>query len=164
MNRYVIELRPDCKVVQQICESNGQVCIGARSIQYLEELTADYINEHFGSLQDDAYKRGLEDGKAVNDKGCEGCLLQGTGSNICGQCCNSYANQWMARDEKIEVGDEVRLCRHKVPYIVTSFDGDDDTYILMTVNGGFIKAEKYNVHKTSRHFDIDKILEEMRHD
>lgn len=63
MSRYVIELRPDCKVVQQICESNGQVCIGARSIQYLEELTADYINEHFGSLQDDAYKRGLEDGK-----------------------------------------------------------------------------------------------------
>ena len=164
MSKYIIDLRPDCKVVQQICESNGQVCIGARSIQYLEELTADYINEHFGSLQDDAYKRGLEDGKAVNDKGCEGCKLQGTDSNICDQCCNSYANQWKSKDDKIEVGDEVRLCRHKVPYIVTSCDGDDDAYILMTVNGGFIKAEKYNVRKTNRHFDIKGILEAMKHD
>lgn len=65
-------------------------------------------------------------------------------------------------DDEIKVGDEVRLCRHKVPYIVTSCDGDDDTYILMTVNGGFIKAGKYNVRKTGRHFDIPKILEEVR--
>ena len=67
-------------------------------------------------------------------------------------------------DDEIKVGDEVRLCRHKVPYIVTSCDGDDDTYILMTVNGGFIKAGKYNVRKTGRRFGIGKILEEMRHD
>ena len=65
-------------------------------------------------------------------------------------------------DDEIKVGDEVRLCRHKVPYIVTSCDGDDDTYILMTVNGGFIKAGKYNVRKTGRRFGIGKILEEMR--
>lgn len=67
MSRYVIELRPDCKVVQQICESNGQVCIGARSIQYLEELTADYINEHFGELQQDAHDRGYKDGRNVTE-------------------------------------------------------------------------------------------------
>ena len=65
-------------------------------------------------------------------------------------------------DDEIKVGDEVMLCRHKVPYIVTSCDGDDDTYILMTVNGGFIKAGKYNVRKTGRRFGIGKILEEMR--
>ena len=66
-------------------------------------------------------------------------------------------------DDEIKAGDVVRLCRHTVPYIVTSCDGDDDTYILMTVNGGFIKAGKDNdVHKTGRHFDIDKILEEMK--
>ena len=51
MSKYVIELRPDCKVVQQICETNGQVCIGARSIQYLEELTADYIKRHTVELR-----------------------------------------------------------------------------------------------------------------
>ena len=63
MSKYVIELRPDCKVVQEICESDGQVSIGAKSSEYLEELNSDYINEHFGELQDDAYQRGLEEGK-----------------------------------------------------------------------------------------------------
>ena len=63
MNKYVIELRPDCKVVQEICESDGQVRIGAKSMEYLEELNADYVNEHYGDLQDEAYQRGLEEGK-----------------------------------------------------------------------------------------------------
>lgn len=63
MSRYVIDLRPDCKVIQQICESDGKVSIGAKSINYLEELNSDYINEHFSDLQDTAYQKGLEDGK-----------------------------------------------------------------------------------------------------
>ena len=67
MSRYVIELRPDCKVVQQICESNGQVCIGTRSIQYLEELTADYINENFPTIQQGAYDCGYKDGRNVTE-------------------------------------------------------------------------------------------------
>ena len=35
----------------------------------LEELNSDYINEHFGDLQDTAYQRGLEDGKAQATNG-----------------------------------------------------------------------------------------------
>lgn len=31
----------------------------------VEELNSDYINEHYGQLQDDAYQRGLEDGKIL---------------------------------------------------------------------------------------------------
>jgi hypothetical protein len=132
----------------------------------LEELNSDYINEHFGQLQDVVYQKGFEDGKWKSEDGCTGCKYEGkTGEHLpCDYCMNNFKNQWTAKDDKIEVGDVVRLCRHKVPYIVTSCDGDDDTYILMTVNGGFIKSEKYNVHKMGRHFDIASILEEMRHD
>ena len=68
MSKYVIELRPGCKVVQQICESDGQVSIGSRSIEYLEELNADYINEHYGELQDTAYHKGLEEGNDIGYK------------------------------------------------------------------------------------------------
>lgn len=168
MSRYVIELRPDCKVVQQICESNGQVCIGARSIQYLEELTADYINEQFGSLQDDAYKRGLEDGKAVNDKGCEGCKLQGTDSNICDQCCNSYANQWMARDYKIEVGDIVeRYLNDKLDSTGIYLGEDGDYWNCLFWTGavfGTFAYPKNQFKKTEKHVDIASILEAMKHD
>ena len=164
MSRYVIELRPDCKVVQQICESNGQVCIGARSIQYLEELTADYINEHFGSLQDDAYKRGLEDGKKVNDKGCEGCKLQGTDSNICDQCCNSYANQWKSKDDKIEVGDEVYFKGDNTSDSgVVTWVGKNNVCIMWR-DGSAGENPKDKLLKTGRHFDIASTLENMRHD
>lgn len=95
-----------------------------------------FINDNSTSAS--PYRRGFEDGyrKAMKD--------------------------YEQKADDVKVGDEVRLCRHKVTYIVTSCDGDDDTYILMTVNGGFIKAGKYNVRKTGRRFGIGKILEEMR--
>ena len=31
------------------------------SLVDFEELNSDYINEHFGELQDEAYKKGLQD-------------------------------------------------------------------------------------------------------
>ena len=40
------------------------------SLDELEELNSDYINEHYGELQDEAYKQGYEDGKkSVEDEG-----------------------------------------------------------------------------------------------
>ena len=41
-----------------------------QQLEDLEELNSDYINEHFGDLQDVAYKRGFEDGyrKAMEDE------------------------------------------------------------------------------------------------
>lgn len=133
----------------------------------LEELNSDYINEHFGDLQDTAYQKGFEDGKAVNDKSCEGCKYAGkvvTGQP-CISCCNSYKNQWTAKDDKIEVGDEVAF----------HHDGRPDTVVVVTYIGqdGFIDgmdgrgiqyAHKNPAKwtKTGRHFDIASILEDMR--
>lgn len=152
----------------------------------LEELNSDYINEHFGDLQDTAYQRGLDDAweaareiadmwnRIDNDEllAIFGITERIGHSTIRSLFEKQTANEAMLEleayeekqkaDGEIKVGDEVRLCRHKVPYIVTSCDGDDDTYILMTMNGGFIKAEKYNVRKTGRHFDIEKLLEAMK--
>ena len=51
MSKYIIDLRPDCKIVQQICESDGKVSVGSKSIHFLEELNSDYIKEHYGQLQ-----------------------------------------------------------------------------------------------------------------
>lgn len=166
MNKYVIELRPDCKVVQEICESDGKVSIGAKSIEYFEELTADYINENYGQLQDDAYQKGFEDGKAVNDKGCEGCKYGGTpqGNSPCFNCSNYYKNNWTAKNDRIDVGDEVNWLGDC--FIVTRIfqprngkeqcDGiDDDGCVYHDV---LIK----DLEKTGRHFDIASILEAMK--
>lgn len=62
MSKYIIELNEDCKIVQQMCvtEYGNAYTDGCYSCD-LEELNSDYINEHFGSLQDEAYQAGLKD-------------------------------------------------------------------------------------------------------
>lgn len=138
-----------------------------KSIEEFEELTADYINEHFGQLQDDAYKKGFEDGKSVNDKGCEGCKYAEMGSDttICAECCNAYHNQWTAKNDKIEVGDTVNIkdtSRSDGDGIVTKIW--NNLLYIMWNDGSSGTWDKEEVVKTGRHFDIESILEEMRND
>ena len=137
-------------------------------LEDLDVLNSDYINEHYGDLQDTAYQRGFEYGKAVNDKGCEGCKYAGkvvTGPP-CISCCNSYKNQWAAKDDKIEVGDEVEWTGDK--YIVTYINYNIDTseitdYDLLGEDGSVADhVKKCAFVKTGRHFDIASILEDMR--
>ena len=168
MNKYVIELRPDCKVVQEICESNGQVSIGAKSSEYLEELNSDYINEHFGYLQDTAYQKGLEDGKAVFDKVCEGCKYakRTAFDEPCVRCSNAYKSQWKAKPDKIEIGDEVKWDGNKCIVTNRHIDinmGIIQDYDLMSCEGSVVAhVKRCSFVKTGRHFDIEKILEAMK--
>ena len=54
---------------------------------------------------EEAYQRGFEDGKAVNDKGCEGCKYSGTpqGDSPCFNCSNYYQNNWTAKDKYSDI-------------------------------------------------------------
>ena len=134
-----------------------------KSVVDFDELNSDYINEHYRQLQDDAYQKGFEDGKAVNDKGCEGCKYAGkvlTGPP-CISCCNSYKNQWTAKDDKIEVGDEV-IYNGTTKCIVVRPEDDERYASLIDGNGTHYSAYHRECKKTGRHFDIEKILEEMR--
>lgn len=114
------------------------------------------------------YKRGFEDGKAVSDKGCEGCEYEGRDLNKlpCMVCSKSRENCWTAKqtDDKIEVGDEVDWLGDC--FIVTRIfqprfqkeqcDGiDDDGCVYHDV---LID----DLEKTGRHFDIASILKEMQ--
>ena len=155
----------------------------------IEELNSDYINEHFGDLQDTAYKkglhdgeskcrycneyqRGLEEGKALSERGCVGCKYAGSiqGSSPCYNCSNYYKNNWTAKADKIEVGDEVEwdndftgdrfiVTRIYQPYgkkeQCDGIDDDGDVYRAVLIE---------SLVKTGRHFDIASILEAMRHD
>lgn len=111
---------------------------------------------------DEAYQRGLEDGKWKSEDGCTGCKYEGkvvTGPP-CISCCNSYKNQWTAKDDKIEVGDEVRHDRGWTA-VVTSIDNVGLS--AMDYNGevaSYSDISKFT--KTGRHFDIPEILEEMK--
>ena len=169
MSKYIIELKDDVQVVQKVgVTENGNAFVMNFYKDQLEELTADYINEHFGDLQDTAYKKGFEDGKAVNDKGCEGCKYANVAGTHepCVRCSNSYGNQWTAKDDKIEVGDEVNwlgdcfvVTRIFQPHnMKEQCDGIDDDGCV------YHDVLMDDLEKTGRHFDIASILEAMKHD
>ena len=166
MSKYIIDIPNGVEWGVVTCRTEDGFY--TRDFDSLEELNSDYINEHFGELQDTAYQKGFEDGKAVSDKGCEGCMYQDNTieHHPCGVCRNAYNNRWKAKDDKIDVGDEVNWIGDC--FIVTRIfqprnmkeqcDGiDDDGCVYHDV---LIK----DLEKTGRHFDIASILEDIRND
>lgn len=114
------------------------------------------------------YKRGLEDGKAQSELGCEGCKHEGISRALspCHYCTRNSTDYWTAKqaDDEIKVGDEVewegvnftvlRVFTPKGCYgQCDGFDCDGNGYTNILTK---------DVTKTGRHFDIASILEDMR--
>ena len=59
--KYVIDLPDDAQYILINGASENHCYTRVEQVDDLEELNSDYINEHFGSLQDEAYQRGLEE-------------------------------------------------------------------------------------------------------
>lgn len=162
MSKYIIEVPVDAQYIMINGVRMGDCYTQTTYIADIEELNSDYINEHYGKLQDTAYQKGFADGKAINDKGCDGCKYQANKELTCpcSECANNYKNQWKAKDDKIVVGDEV-ADKNGYKTIVTYIrgglfdglcsDGSTITNLLLDDN-----------RKTGKHYDIDKILDEMK--
>ena len=168
--KYVIEIKPEYedsfKGLMILGAKDSNLFVDTLAVEDLEELNSDYINEHFGDLQDTAYQKGFEDGvtKRTDGDACTGCkyTVMGSDTTICSECCNAYHNQWTAKDDKIEVGDEVIYNEHK--FVVFTTETEEHYASLFDVNGNHASVSQSQCKKTGRHFDIQKILEEMRHD
>ena len=65
MSKYIIEIKPEYedsfKGVMILGAKDSNLFVDPLGVEDLEELNSDYINEHYGSLQDDAYQKGLDD-------------------------------------------------------------------------------------------------------
>ena len=157
MSKYIIDLRPDCKVVQQICASDENVNVGARSIGLLDELTDDYVKKNFKDLLEGEYQRGLEEGKKATFG------LVADASNAEYQKGFEDGKAQREYDDKIEVGDDV-IYNGTTKCLVVRPETDERYAVLIDSNGNHHHADHSECKKTGRHFDIDKILEEMRHD
>ena len=107
------------------------------SLDTLEELNSDYINEHYGELQDEAYRKGFEDGKKS-----------------------------VSEPDRIEVGDEVEWDGDKyvVTYLNYDIETSEITdYDLLAYDGSVVDhVKKCAFTKTGKHYDIQSILEAMR--
>ena len=191
MSKYIIDTDDylfDFKGILGVgLNSDMRITFKAKPIEEMEQLNASYVRKHFedelesafahgrteaeseyrdllDKAKDEAYQRGLEDGKAVNDRGCEGCEYAGkvvTGPP-CISCCNSYKNQWTAKSDKIEVGDEVNWNSDVIVVTRLYKDGGFDWCDGISKDGRAFHVLAENVRKTGRHFDIASILEEMK--
>ena len=135
MSKYIIELNDKCaRGIVVFGKTDEGVISTTQYVENLEVLNSDYINEHFGDLQDTAYQKGFEDGKAQAERGCDGCKYEhrSQGENPCYSCSKNYMNMWTAKETNYDI------IRNGIQNWVTELN---------------VKAE-----------DIQKILEDMRHD
>ena len=170
--KYVIEPAFENMSIQKIMQlgldDNGRITNWTDSIEDLEELNSDYINENFGELQDEAYRKGFEDGKKSIDLGCKDCKYHEDTSltNPCSECTRAWKDHYTPAppSDRIEVGDEVEWdgdC-----FIVTKIfqprnmkeqcDGIDD------YGSAYHDILMEDLKKTGKHYDIASILEAMR--
>ena len=146
----------------------------------LEELNSDYINEHFGDLQDTAYQRGLEDAWEAARKVALNSNDGGLSIEKLDEIFDRYtlqqvlkeytAKQAIAKlkvyeekqkaDEEIKVGDEVEVLNSGNKYLIAWISG---TSICGFAHDGVnCRLQPSDVRKTGRHFDIASILKEMQ--
>ena len=59
--KYIIEIPDGVQYVLFNGQTDNKCYTAVRPIAELEELNSDYINEHYGELQDEAYQTGLKD-------------------------------------------------------------------------------------------------------
>lgn len=163
MSKYIIELNDDVQIVQKVGVTNNGNAFSIGIYKYiLEQYTPVDVEKIYDKAYKDGYNKGIKDGKAVNDKGCEGCKYQANKELTCpcSECANNYKNKWTAKDGKIVVGDEV-VDKNDYKTIVTYIYGDLFDGLCSdgsTMTNLFLDDN----HKTGRHFDIDKILDEMK--
>lgn len=188
--KYILEIKPEY-------EANGIMILGARDshlyvttleVKDLEELNSDYINEHYGDLQDTAYQRGLNDAwkaakKIVLDTNHGGIALSDLSKIFGGQSYTYIMNKNTAQevieklkayeekqtDDEIKVGDEVERSVYgrtegKGIYLEDADEGGDWLKCLFWTGATFtvLAYPKEQFKKTGRHFDISSILKEMQ--
>lgn len=116
------------------------------------------------------YHRGLEDGKAVHERGCEGCQYEDctSGQEPCFRCARNANDYWTAKqtDDEIKVGDEVVIHGEDAKTDgtgVITWIGEKSGYCnVMWGDGSIGDWAMSELAKTGRHFDISSILKEMQ--
>ena len=166
MSKYIIEIPDDVQYVLFNGKADNKYYTVVHPIAELEELNSDYINEHFGELQDEAYQKGFEDGKKSIDLGCKDCKYHEdtTLTNPYSECTRAWEDHYTPapHSDRIEVGDEVKWNSDVI--IMTRFyeDGGFNWCDGISQDGRAFHVLAENVRKTGRHFDIQSILGAMK--
>ena len=186
--KYIIEIPDEVKWGVVTCRTDDEFY--TRDFDSLEELNSDYINEHCGDLQDEAYKKGLHDGESkcgyCNEykRGLEDAweaarkialMDTETSENVAGyfglfrimenltpmQAIEKLkAYEEKQKTDEIKVGDEIKTIYNDILGTVTNVNGFKVCVLWHDGSVGMWRVDE--LIKTNRHFDIASILKEMQ--
>lgn len=168
MSKYIIEIAEEYEEYFKgvlICGiADGKFAVDVIAREDLEELNSDYINEHYGELQDEAYQRGYEAGKESTKNGCMGCKYETRTSceEPCKYCSNCHTSKYTPMPEKkdrIEVGDIVEVYGNLG---VVTYMYELKACVMMIEDGSSGNWNLSECKNTGKYYDIQSILEAMR--
>ena len=191
MSKYILEIKPEYedsfKGLMVLGAKDSNLFVDTVAVDDLEELNSDYINEHFGDLQDTAYQRGLDEAwgavrKIVemwdtidNDEllaifGITAKIGKSTiGTLFKKQTASEAITKLKAYEEeqndKFEFGDEI-IDSSGVKGCVVSKDNEGSSTMYALFDGCRVPqyVTQSNYRKTGKHYDIDRILDEIKGD
>lgn len=114
MSKYIIEIAKEYEeyfkgvLLCGIADEKFAVDIIAR--EDLEELNSDYINEHFGELQDEAYQKGINDGSLDVKQRVEGAYQRGL--EDAWEAARKIAQEWEEdsdTEHRVVIDDSIRI-------------------------------------------------------
>ena len=178
--KYVIETAFENMGIQKIMQigidANCRIVHWTDSIENIEELNSDYINENYGELQDEAFDRGLTEAwelaRLIWHDECGvrsklGCVsIQGVFDKYTAQEAIAKLKAYEEKqknDDKFEFGDEIIDSNGEKGCVVSKGNEEGDT--IFALFSGYRTPQcirRRNYRKTGKHYDIQSILEAMR--
>jgi hypothetical protein len=181
--KYIVEASDDVKKVMAIgVTRGGAIWTDTTDIENLEELNSDYIKEHFGELQDEAYQAGLNDAweaakklfSSMADSDIEKAFPIEWNNGGFKALMNLQPQEAIAKlktyedkqSDRIEVGDIVeRYVDGKLDSKGIYLQEDGGYWRCLFDTGAVLMTFAYpkgQFKKTGKHYDIQSILEAMR--
>ena len=176
MSKYIIEIKSEYedsfKGLMILGAKDSNLFVDTLAVENLEKLNSDYINEHFGDLQDEAYGSEelrnvlLEILEADTDTRQKYLGYIGIIDILVHHSASKIVEKWQARkkDDEINIGDEVDWSGDKfiVTRIFESITGTEECDGVDMDGCTYHDVIMSGLTKTGRHVDIDGILREMR--
>lgn len=190
--KYIIDIPEDAEYgILTYRRVDGGFCTKDIDITETEQLTSDYINEHFSDLQDEAYQRGLKDGRNETWEAAKKIALYhdegGTSILDLTEIFDCFTIQQVFRrytvsetleklkaykekkEDKIKLGDGLehisRECSSKAIFLEEIEYYGENWYRCLFWTGcefTILCYPKSQFKPTGKHYDIDKILDEMK--
>ena len=167
-DKFVIEIK---EIDEYKCHKDYKVLenwyVSTDELDKLERLDSDYVNEHYGELQDEAYDKGLEDAWKLarkiftfNDNKIEQIFCCVNKRSVIDDLTPQEA---LAKFEVYEKANEIKVgdvvVAVSIESVVTKV-GEDFVHTI-DKNGSSGKYAKFVCKKTGKHIDIQSVLEQI---